>query len=963
MTLRKYAEQDEDDKSESVSETSTKDSDSVASGTLADSDHSAPVEIKANTIEKETSKRLKKLESRFHDFVARKELAIQTGKEVKPSFETGKNPTLPVKPTSVSPTRVDILFGRPDISEFQRFLYGVDRGEASGEQGVGDSVEKTTVPETLDQVKRDRLTQAHKLLYTDDGSSQLKSAVKGEDSPDTDIQSSIIKKLENLEKAIMKMSKCVPRSYHDLHSTEQPRTEDPCLNNASGKILDGNLYDAPPYRAGAQRMPGNVSRQEEAIDFTSTSCTHLTRSPCYRGYYDNGKTASDMAEQADSCRKSQHDLTNRFSNASSAMKPLHFYCPCQHTATQALDYSKKFQDTPPSVGKAHHVRKKSAGCDDNPCKKFQDLYGLPAAPEKCLSEQEREDMVHRIVQMVSAQLLPRLSGQLSGAQYPEMSQEELSVSKAVSGGVSGQQYKKHRCLSAPNVKWSEAQRNTGSSSLTHVCGGFLPPSYLLPKEEAVQVSIRQEDTAADGSSYSSMQKQPDPLASQQFFSAQNSQETVDTQSFYSMQQHLQDIRASLENIHNAQRLQSRAVSTGTLQPYRAVQTGLSTQLARPFNSTPLFTPNKTTEPNNSQLLRRSSQPFSGEFFSVETPLTIEIHDYQPLLPSTGISYSGKSVLAEKEKEQFRKHAKTQMHRLKAHQKQGLYSSSPKNENNVTGSGSMSYAYRYGNNDAANKFDEEVDLAVDDCKPEKRDPDSLERHVHFHYSHPYKFEAGAANATAEESSSSNTLVCEEKTDCVEGVRLSSEPIVPPGRGPDDVFQGKLDLHRSGSRLNEREDGEALGYKAYVDSQRMISHGQSHARETEDKMSYSKDVGVSKGDLSKDEDFASQDMYDITNNLSQMQDNEEIKKSRTKNAKTICISNLPLNLEEIRLLYLLKPHGHVTKIYFIKHRTTGAFQGIAYIKFSREEDARSAAKALHKTNVDGQTVFARIHSQGK
>ncbi|GFO12544.1 hypothetical protein PoB_003904900 [Plakobranchus ocellatus] len=85
-----------------------------------------------------------------------------------------------------------------------------------------------------------------------------------------------------------------------------------------------------------------------------------------------------------------------------------------------------------------------------------------------------------------------------------------------------------------------------------------------------------------------------------------------------------------------------------------------------------------------------------------------------------------------------------------------------------------------------------------------------------------------------------------------------------------------------------------------------------------------------------------------------------RSKAEN-RTVCITNLPSHLEEIHLLKVLNEHGFVSKIYFIKHRNTGEFQGTAYVKFRQCAEAHSAVSALNKLVLEGQRVSASLMSK--
>ncbi|RUS89151.1 hypothetical protein EGW08_003094, partial [Elysia chlorotica] len=79
------------------------------------------------------------------------------------------------------------------------------------------------------------------------------------------------------------------------------------------------------------------------------------------------------------------------------------------------------------------------------------------------------------------------------------------------------------------------------------------------------------------------------------------------------------------------------------------------------------------------------------------------------------------------------------------------------------------------------------------------------------------------------------------------------------------------------------------------------------------------------------------------------------------RTVCITNLPAQLAELDLLNVLSKHGFVSKIYFIKHRTTGQFQGTAYVKFRECREAESAVDALNDLTLEGQKVTAVLISK--
>ncbi|BFZ21530.1 hypothetical protein BsWGS_24569 [Bradybaena similaris] len=78
-----------------------------------------------------------------------------------------------------------------------------------------------------------------------------------------------------------------------------------------------------------------------------------------------------------------------------------------------------------------------------------------------------------------------------------------------------------------------------------------------------------------------------------------------------------------------------------------------------------------------------------------------------------------------------------------------------------------------------------------------------------------------------------------------------------------------------------------------------------------------------------------------------------------SRTITLSNLPLDMDEEELLHIFKKYGKVTKIYYIRDRNTGLFQGRAYGKFSNASEAFLAAEDLQTLVIDGHEVNVQLY----
>ncbi|CAL1548209.1 unnamed protein product, partial [Lymnaea stagnalis] len=404
------------------------------------------------------------------------------------------------------------------------------------------------------------------------------------------------------------------------------------------------------------------------------------------------------------------------------------------------------------------------------------------------------------------------------------------------------------------------------------------------------------------------------------------------QSFHSLHQQLLDLRQALEDMARKQTMP------------RFHQCEYCQLLGDPHQSA---TEQQTKPPAQLQSFPNSHQAFelphgtkgqSGKLHAPD-PVTIEIHDYQGY---SSFGNAGNPDLfadkryyeqMEEEKNQIRKHAKQQMlqHRLLQRSNYHLqfkdHEGMSKTDDQIYDCGGLvKDAPIFEPVDKRNPV-EVVDGKFDGPAHEKNDRltnESLQRHVRFNYTYPQHDSPFLFDHTEQEARFSPLP---QRADKLSNLARCTTPTP--------IVQCQQNsLAATGSKVNPQGQPEAAGFTSNEKTPneagtKVLEHGAKGGPNNFD----SQNVG------GKDEDILNHSVNHVQT---------EVKKHRSLagESKTVCISNLPLNMEEIKLLYLLKPHGHVTKIYFIKHRNTGAFQGIAYIKFSKEEDAKMAAKALHK-----------------
>lgn len=77
--------------------------------------------------------------------------------------------------------------------------------------------------------------------------------------------------------------------------------------------------------------------------------------------------------------------------------------------------------------------------------------------------------------------------------------------------------------------------------------------------------------------------------------------------------------------------------------------------------------------------------------------------------------------------------------------------------------------------------------------------------------------------------------------------------------------------------------------------------------------------------------------------------------------VCITNLPLDVSELAMLQLARSTGHVIKIYFIKHKRTAEFQGMAYVRYESLASATSAAISLDGVTFHGAVLGAGLQEE--
>ncbi|KAI8764596.1 histone-lysine N-methyltransferase SETD1B [Biomphalaria glabrata] len=1060
-------EEEEMPEARSVSETTTKESasSSSTSATTEASEKLEPITMKPLTIDEESNRRLKRLELRFHDFVARKESAEKlASRERPPSPELDFSPSLidtvnkkvaelrqkdrerpepkfstildafrkkaaELETKDVSPPKE--LISRPDVSgeldnfiEFQRFLHGLDKMDDTSRL-------RQVLPKKVSyQMTAERCRKEQQVQTSQENSwSKFSPGVpENEMSSDQDLQCSIIRKLEHLEMAISRMSRCVPEGFAEESRQTVQHEGSGCKTERHSKHKS---MGSPSVVCADQKVLSNAETQEAGTSSSSVSFGQPSRNIvlehcecCKNAYAARGGHADDSAE----CRILQFSGDKTFAGLKALPLKQHCpICPCLH--------SSPLQPSDPSGGyhQANHPhpnvtlnRKLGAPVKDTPWQKNQQPISDSATPgtraslnttaaypdtkkaypdtknahEELLSDKDRNDMIGKIVEMVSAQLLPMLKERTSSiSSSPKFQPEGNSVLNAPTSPLRMLK----RPHSAPSVKWSDEQRSMASFYGNHGCDNNTHSS-LCPKAETTPIVVTQAPSPANEGSLTQTSKLTHSAASQIFLTAVNSQDSQQmqssqsTQTYYSLEQQMQELRTSLKDIQSMQTMHHSNDNHAADEPYVAdkqpyvadkqpyvadKQPYVADKQPYLVNEQPYRDETRsnkiekgkssTSSPGMSNNNPESSQ-FEGlrpdclkpreEAYQAENPLTIEIHDYQGMVSKNNL-YPGKSHQVEKEKESMRQHAKSQMQRLRL--MRGYRShSAPKVQMKRSQASNTPWAFKCKCQMNATETNgaelaEEENANFNEETGDFDDGFLSDRRVHFHCRMPPVSQPGP-DGTEVESSSSNTL-------CKKPIR--SLPFKRPGLRLVEVGRNDTPIpSRLSRQLPEAwNDGvqKSIADISYGGEKRRPTNYGGLVKADDMEVNQSQDGYLNPKDklaTSEDAEVARYNTRDATNNISLMEERDGLKKCRPKSTKTICISNLPLDLQEIRLLYLLKPHGHVTKIYFIKHRTTGEFQGIAYIKFSREEDAAAAAKAIHKTDIDGHIVHAKMHNvQGK
>lgn len=87
-------------------------------------------------------------------------------------------------------------------------------------------------------------------------------------------------------------------------------------------------------------------------------------------------------------------------------------------------------------------------------------------------------------------------------------------------------------------------------------------------------------------------------------------------------------------------------------------------------------------------------------------------------------------------------------------------------------------------------------------------------------------------------------------------------------------------------------------------------------------------------------------------------EDFDNKQRKQCPVLCVSDIPVDTSPAPFLSLAKRCGHVTKVCFLKHKNTRAFQGTAYVTFSSFEDAARAQAFINNHLFRGTLLKAAL-----
>ncbi|XP_059175467.1 uncharacterized protein LOC131955362 isoform X2 [Physella acuta] len=677
---------DQDDKSESSSEASTKESSTAATGSTAETVSSTPPDARPTPAERETCRRLRKLELRFHDYVARKEKASQQLLESPPESEE----PVTFKELTISPKRFDPLV-RPDISgdldnfiEFQRFLYGLGKGETHADDFISPlATEKQQQHQQHQQQQHQQHQQQHQQhqdlqthtaagrLVADHGRpktgkdnqekvnfalTELNRPVITDQAHPANLQNSIIKKLDNLEKAIQNLNKCSPVREQvsglmddDPHGQARYRPETNVTFKRSLERCENKFHGCSGDAFGIVKQTKKMldcTQKYDDLDMPSPVFSAPQKNYVVRSAWEMEKPNIGQRSSFSDCgAKGGRDVSAQNSDSTAHSKQ-HCSCPCQCVSSQMqVDSSKKYLSFNNTQPKRTTFQTKRHSSDECPCDKFKNPPKLIDSEERVF---EQEEMVKKIIEMVNSQLLPnfRTARSLSRPESPMFFQDDEPAPVI----VSRRPPKKPRSFSAPSYRKPE----NGNSGVTG-------------EGNVEEAKPRSNDVAPDDNTR--LQQKIISLASELFQSVASEQieqmlkqqkPQQDTRGkppqppHLKIQHQLQELRCSLDDIQQAQNaMDVQADYTPTAEAPIVQHLKHPLPFSSPLDCSRAKPPARFKEEKYGQQLE---------------PLTIEIHDYQCY---PGGVYTQKDFQADQEKSQIRQHAKFQMQQQRQQQKQQL----------------------------------------------------------------------------------------------------------------------------------------------------------------------------------------------------------------------------------------------------------------------------------------------------
>lgn len=79
---------------------------------------------------------------------------------------------------------------------------------------------------------------------------------------------------------------------------------------------------------------------------------------------------------------------------------------------------------------------------------------------------------------------------------------------------------------------------------------------------------------------------------------------------------------------------------------------------------------------------------------------------------------------------------------------------------------------------------------------------------------------------------------------------------------------------------------------------------------------------------------------------------------QNPKKLYIGNLPYSATEDQLREMFSQFGEIVDLKLITDKMSGRSRGIAFVEFSKEEDANKAIESTNSTELDGRSIVVNV-----